>query len=187
MIDDRAGASTSLAPVQRTEANASTGDPAMAAKSGKVKPIPEGYHTATPYLIVKNAGAALDYYARAFGATELMRMADPSGKVGHAEIKIGDSVIMLADEFPEMGHKSPQTLGGTTSSIMLYVDDVDTVFKRAISAGAKQVRPVEDQFYGDRSGFLEDPFGHQWAISTHTEDVSAEEMKQRMQKQQAGV
>jgi PhnB protein len=162
----------------------------MAAKPGKVKPIPEGYHSATPYLIVKNAAAALDYYQRAFGATELMRMADPSGKVGHAEIRIGDSVIMLADEFPEMGHKSPQTLGGTASSIMLYVDDVDTVFKRAIASGAKQVRPVEDQFYGDRSGFLEDPFGHQWAISTHTEDVPPEEMKQRMeamQKQQAGV
>jgi PhnB protein len=110
--------------------------------------------------------------------------------VGHAEIKIGNSVIMLADEFPQMEHKSPQTLGGTASSIMLYVDDVDTVFKRAIASGAKQIRPVEDQFYGDRSGFLQDPFGHQWAISTHVEDVAPEEMKQRMeaaQRQQAGV
>jgi PhnB protein len=161
----------------------------MAAKSGKVKPIPEGYHTATPYLIVKNAAKAIDFYSRAFGATELMRFPDPSGKIGHAEIKIGDSVIMLADEFPEMEHKSPQTLGGTASSIMLYVDDADTVFKRAIASGAKQIRPVEDQFYGDRSGFLQDPFGHQWAISTHVEDVPPEEMKQRMEaaQKQAGV
>jgi PhnB protein len=152
-----------------------------------VKPIPEGYHTATPYLIVKNAAKAIDFYSRAFGATELMRFPDPSGKIGHAEIKIGDSVIMLADEFLDRGFKSPQTLGGTTSSLMLYVDDVDSVFKRAVAAGGKQVRPVEDQFYGDRSGFLEDPFGHQWSISTHTEDVSPEEMQQRMQKQAQNV
>jgi PhnB protein len=156
----------------------------MAVKSDKVKPIPEGYHTVTPYLIVKNADRALDFYKRAFGATELLRFPDPSGKIGHAEIKIGDSVIMLADEFPDRGFKSPQTLGGTTSSVMLYLEDVDAVFKRAIAAGGKEVRPVEDQFYGDRSGFLEDPFGHQWAISTHKEDVSPEEMQQRMQAMQ---
>ena len=164
----------------------------MAAKSSKVKPVPDGYHTATPYLIVGNAARAIEFYSRAFGATELMRFADPSGRVGHAEIKIGDSVIMLADEnaTPEVEYKSPQALGGTTGSVMLYVEDVDAVFQRALQAGGKELRPVADQFYGDRSGFLEDPFGHQWAISTHKEDVSPEEMKRRMeafQKQPAGV
>jgi len=161
-----------------------------AKKTSEVKPIPEGYHTATPYLIVHNAAAAIDFYRRAFAADEIMRFPDPSGRIGHAEIRIGDSVIMLADEFPEMNFKSPKTLGGTAASIMLYVDDVDAVFRRAVAEGGKEVRPVTDQFYGDRSGFLEDPFGHQWAISTHKEDVSPEEMEQRMaamQKQTAGV
>jgi len=143
------------------------------------KPIPDGYHSVTPYLIINGATAALDYYSRAFGAVELFRMPAPEGKIGHAEIKIGDSPIMLADEFPEMGYKSPQTLGGSPVSIMIYVEDVDAVFSRAIAAGGKEQRPVKDQFYGDRSGTLEDPFGHIWHVATHTEDVSPEEMERR--------
>ena len=144
-----------------------------------VKPIPDGYHSVTPYLIVSAAADAIDFYKKAFGAVELMRMPAPGGKVGHAEIKIGDSAIMLADEFPEMGYKSPTTLGGSPVSIMIYVDDVDTVFGQAIAAGGREQRPVKDQFYGDRSGTLEDPFGHVWHIATHKEDVSAEEMERR--------
>ena len=144
------------------------------------KPIPEGYHSVTPYLIIKGATQAIDFYKKAFGATELFRMPAPGGKIGHAEIKIGDSPIMLADEFPEMGHKSPQTLGGSPISIMIYVTDVDTVFNQAIAAGGKEQRPVKDQFYGDRSGTLEDPFGHVWHVATHKEDVSPEEMERRM-------
>jgi PhnB protein len=143
------------------------------------KPIPEGYHSVTPYLIINGATAALDYYTRAFGAVELFRMPAPEGKIGHAEIKIGDSPIMLADECPEMGYKSPQSLGGSPVSIMIYVEDVDTVFKQAIAAGGKEQRPVKDQFYGDRSGTLEDPFGHVWHVATHTEDVSPDEMERR--------
>lgn len=143
------------------------------------KTIPDGYHTATPYLIISGAAEAIDYYKKAFGATELLRMPAPGGKIGHAEIKIGDSPIMLADEFPEMGYKSPQTLGGSPVSIMIYVADVDTVFDQAVAAGGKVQRPVKDQFYGDRSGTLEDPFGHVWHIATHKEDVSAEEMDRR--------
>ena len=144
-----------------------------------VNPVPAGYHTATPYLIVTDAARALAFYRQALGATELMRMADPSGKIGHAEIKIGDSHIMLADEFPGMGFKSPQSLGGSPVSIMLYVEDVDTRFNCAVAAGATVTRPIVDQFYGDRSGTLTDPFGHVWTIATHTEDVPADEMKRR--------
>ncbi len=144
------------------------------------KPIPEGYHSVTPYLIIKGATEAIDFYKKAFGATELFRMPAPEGKIGHAEIKIGDSPIMLADESPEMGYKSPQSLGGSPISIMIYVADVDTVFKQAIAAGGKEQRPVKDQFYGDRSGTLEDPFGHVWHVATHKEDVSPEEMERRM-------
>jgi PhnB protein len=143
------------------------------------KPIPDGYHSVTPYLIINGAADALEYYKKAFGATELMRMPAPEGKIGHAEIKIGDSPIMLADEFPEMGYKSPQSLGGSPVSIMIYVDDVDTVFKQAVAAGGKEQRPVKDQFYGDRSGTLEDPFGHVWHVATHKEDISPEEMERR--------
>ena len=143
------------------------------------KPIPDGYHTATPYLIVQNAAAAIEFYKRAFGATELMRLTDPRGKVGHAEIKIGDSPIMLADEMPEMGFRSPQSIGGAGISLLLYVEDVDTRFRQATGAGAKVLRPVQDQFYGDRSGTLEDPFGHVWTLATHTEDVSMEEINRR--------
>jgi PhnB protein len=143
------------------------------------KPIPDGYRTATPYLIVKGAADAIEFYKRAFGATEMLRMADPQGRVGHAEIKIGDSVIMLADEHPPMGYRSPRSLGGSSVSILLYLEDVDGVFERAVKAGAKAQRPVMDQFYGDRSGTLEDPFGHVWTIATHVEDVEPEEMKRR--------
>jgi PhnB protein len=143
------------------------------------KPIPEGYRTATPYLIVKGAAEAIEFYKRAFGATEMLRMADPQGRVGHAEIRIGDSVIMLADEHPDMGYRGPRALGGSSVSILLYLEDVDEVFQRALKAGAKALRPVTNQFYGDRSGTLEDPFGHVWTIATHVEDVSPEEMKRR--------
>jgi PhnB protein len=155
-----------------------------------VKPIPDGYHTATPYLIVQGAARALEFYQRAFGATEVMRFAGPDGKVGHAEIKIGDSIIMVADEFPEMGARSPQSLGGTPVGILLYFEDVDARFNQAVAAGAKVERPVQDQFYGDRSGTLVDPFGHKWTIATHKEDVSLEEVHRRheafMKKKQAG-
>ena len=144
-----------------------------------VKPIPDGYHTVTPYLIIKGAADAIEFYKKAFGATELFRMPQPDGKIGHAEIKIGDSPIMLADEFPEMKYFSPKTLGGSAVSILIYVDDVDSVFTQAIAAGGEEQRPVEDKFYGDRGGSLVDPFGHIWHIATHTEDVSPEEMEKR--------
>ena len=153
-----------------------------------VKKVPEGYHSITPYLIIKGATAAIDYYKKVFGATERMRMDGPAGTIGHAELMIGDSTVMLADEFPDMGHRSPKSIGGTPVSLVLYLDDVDAVFKRAVDAGARSVRPVENQFYGDRMGTLEDPFGHMWSIATHVEDVSPEEMKRRadeMAKQQA--
>jgi PhnB protein len=150
-----------------------------------VKPIPDGYHSVTPYLIIKGAADAIEFYKKAFGATELFRM-DHEGKVGHAEIKIGDSPIMLADEHPQMGHASPKTLGGTPVSILIYVDDVDTVYNRAITAGGTEVKPLQDQFYGDRSGTLTDPFGHVWTVATHKEDVSMEEMNQRMAKAHGG-
>jgi PhnB protein len=144
-----------------------------------VKPIPDGYHSVTPYLIVAAAADAIEYYKKAFGATELFRM-DHEGKVGHAELKIGDSPIMLADEYPQMGYRSPKALGGTPVSIMIYVEDVDTVYKRAIDSGGTEVKPLQDQFYGDRSGTLTDPFGHVWTVATHKEDVSMEEMNRRM-------
>ena len=145
----------------------------------KAKPIPEGYHTATPYLIIKDAARAIEFYKKAFGATELMRIAEPSGKVMHAEIKIGNSPIMIADEFPEMGARSPQALGGSPVSIFLYVEDVDALASQAIAAGAKVLRPVQDQFWGDRYGKLADPFGHVWDIATHKEDVAPEEIHKR--------
>ena len=143
------------------------------------KPIPEGYHTATPYLVLQNAASAIEFYKKAFGAIELMRLASPGGKIGHAEIKIGDSPIMLADEFPEMGYRGPRALGGSPVSIMLYVEDVDTFFDQAVAAGATIKRPVKDEFYGDRAGNIEDPFGHVWTIATHKEDVSPEEIEKR--------
>jgi PhnB protein len=143
------------------------------------RPIPEGYHSITPYLIVTGAASAVEFYKHAFGARELLRIPHPDGRIGHAELQIGDSRIMLADEFPEMGARSPMSLGGTPVGIQLYVDDVDTVVARALAAGAKMIRPVKDQFYGDRSGTLNDPFGHQWTISTHKEDVSPAELQKR--------
>ncbi len=147
--------------------------------AGKVKPVPDGYHTATPYLIIKGAASAIEFYKKAFGATELMRMGDPSGRIGHAEIKIGDSRIMIADEFPEMGARSPQSLGGSPVSIFLYVEDVDAVANQAIAAGAKVLMPVQDQFWGDRYGKLADPFGHRWDVATHKEDLTAEDIHKR--------
>jgi PhnB protein len=144
-----------------------------------VKPIPEGYHSVTPYLVAKNASAAIDFYKKAFGAQELFRMEAPGGKIGHAEIKIGDSILMIADEHPEMGHVGPETLGGSGVGLMIYLEDVDTVFARAIDAGATAMRPLENQFYGDRSGSVKDPFGHTWMIATHVEDVAPDEMARR--------
>jgi len=143
------------------------------------KPIPEGYHTVTPYLTVKNAGEALDWYKRALGASEVMRF-EHGGKVGHAEIKIGDSIVMLSDEWPEGGHLSPQSLGGTAVSLHIYVDDVDSAFRTAIDAGGREERAVQDQFYGDRSGTLLDTYGHRWNLATHVEDVPEDELKRRM-------
>jgi len=152
----------------------------------KVKPIPDGYHTVTPYLIIKGATSAIEFYKKAFGATESVRMPTPDGKVGHAEIKIGDSTIMMADEFPQMGARGPESIGGSPVSLMLYVEDVDALFNRAIAAGGKVQRPVADQFYGDRSGALVDPFGHIWHIATHKEDMSPEEMRKRAAAAMAG-
>jgi PhnB protein len=145
-----------------------------------VKAVPEGYHTVTPYLIVNGAARALDFYRKAFGAKEQVRMPGPDGKVMHAEIQIGDSKVMLADEFPQMGAKSPQSIGGTPVGICLYVAKVDAVYEQAVAAGAKVERPLQDQFYGDRSGTVIDPFGHKWTIASHIEDVSPEEMQKRM-------
>ena len=148
-----------------------------------VKPIPEGYHSVTPYLIIGGAAKAIDFYKKAFGATELMCFPTPDGKVGHAEIKIGDSAVMLADEYPEMGYKGPPALGGSPVSIMLYVEDVDSIFQRAVAAGATVKEALQDKFYGDRGGTLIDPFGHIWHIATHKEDVSLEEMERRARAQ----
>lgn len=142
--------------------------------------VPDGYHTVTAYLIVNDAAKAIDFYREAFGATELFRL--PMGeKIGHAEIRIGDTHLMLADEFPEMDALSPTTRGGATSSFMIYVQDVDAAFAQAIAAGAKEERPVTNQFWGDRMGAVVDPFGHKWSLATHVEDVAPEEMEQRMQ------
>lgn len=152
----------------------------------RARSIPEGQEAAIPYLCVKDGSKAIDFYKKAFGATEVMRMADPSGKVGHAELKIGGGRVFLADEYPEMGFVSPRTLGGTPVMMHLYVEDVDSVAKKAVAAGAKVVRPVEDQFYGDRGGKFEDPFGHQWWIATHVEDVTPEEMKKRAKEKYGG-
>jgi PhnB protein len=148
----------------------------------RVKPIPEGYEAAIPYLCVKGGSDAIDFYRRAFGATEKYRMEDPSGKIGHAELHIRDAVIMLADEYPERGVLSPQSIAGSPVAIHLYVEDVDSVAERALAAGAKVLRAVEDQFYGDRAGEFEDPFGHKWWLSTRKEDLSVEEMKSRAAK-----
>lgn len=150
----------------------------MATKTD-VQPIPDGYHTLTPYLTVEDGATALEFYAEAFGAEELFRMDGPEGKIGHAEMMIGDSPFMLADEMEAWGNRSPRSLGGTPTSLMIYVEDVDAVFQRAIDAGATEVMPVKDHFYGDRSGSVEDPFGHRWSISTHVEDVPPDELERR--------
>ena len=147
-----------------------------------VNPIPQGYHEVTPYLFIKGAADAIEYYKKVFGATERMRMPGPNGRVMHAEIEIGDSIVMLADEHPQMGARSPQTIGGTACSLHVYVRDVDTVVKNAVDSGAQLARPVENQFYGDRSGTIIDPFGHMWSVATHIEDVAPEEMRKRMAK-----
>ena len=147
--------------------------------TSKVNYIPEGYHTATPYLIVRGAAGAIEFYKKAFGAVELLRLADASGRVGHAEIRIGDSTIMLGDEFPEMGARSPKALGGSPVGLCRYVADADAVFNTAVAAGAQVKRPMKDQFYGDRSGTVEDPFGHLWTVGTHKEDVPPEEIQRR--------
>jgi PhnB protein len=144
------------------------------------KPIPEGYHSVTPYLCVKGAAQAIEFYKKAFSTIERMRIAHPDGRVSHAELQVGDSMIMLSDEFPEMGARSPQSLGGSPVSIHLYVEDVDAIFYQAAAAGAKVKRPVADQFYGDRLGGVEDPFGHIWWISTHKEDLSPQEIERRV-------
>jgi len=144
-----------------------------------VQAIPEGYHAVTPYLTVDDSAAAIRFYAAAFGASETMRL-EMDGKIGHAEIRIGDSRVMISDEWPHMGVLGPKSRGGPTSSLLIYVEEVDSAFERAIAAGATVERPVEDQFYGDRSGTLVDPFGHRWTLATHFEDVSPEEMHRRM-------
>ena len=147
-----------------------------------VRPIPEGYHTITPHLVNRNAAAAIDFYKRAFGAEEINRHAGPGGKIMHAELRIGDSVLMLCDEFPEMGAKSPQALGGSPVTLSLYVENADKVFQQAVNAGATVIMPLSDQFWGDRYGKLRDPYGHEWSIVTHIEDVSPEELQKRAAK-----
>ena len=144
-----------------------------------VKPIPDGYHSVTPYLVVDDAAKAIDFYRRAFGAQEIMRMSGPQGKIGHAELKIGDSMIMLSDEMPQAGTRSAKSLGGSPVGIFLYVTDVDTVYNQAVAAGAKAEMPLADQFWGDRYGKLSDPFGHHWSLATHKEDVAPAEMQKR--------
>jgi PhnB protein len=146
-----------------------------------VKPIPDGYHTVTAYLIIKDAAGAIEFYKKAFGAIELMRHPGPGGRVMHAELRIGDSPIMLADEVPEMGAKGPQAYGGSPVSLVLYVENVDALAAQAEAAGARVLRPLQDQFYGDRTATFLDPFGHTWTIATHKEDVSPEEMQRRME------
>jgi PhnB protein len=145
-----------------------------------VQAIPEGYPRVTPYLYVDGAAAAMDFYTQVLGATERMRMPGPQGKLGHAELLLGDSVIMLSDEWPEMGVLGPGKVGGSPVTLHVYVEDVDNVFERAVQAGAKPIRPVENQFYGDRSGQFEDPFGHKWNVASHVEDVPPDEMERRM-------
>ena len=150
----------------------------------KVSYIPKDYSSVTPYLVVNNAAKAIDYYKKVFGATEVMRMPGPDGKIGHAELQIGNSRVMLADENPSMGagHTSAATVGGSPVSLYVYLPDVDQVVQRATAEGAKVLKPVEDQFYGDRTGFIQDPFGHLWGVATHIEDVSPKDMEERMKK-----
>ena len=153
----------------------------MSTPQKKVEPIPAEYAGVTPYLSVNDAAAAIEFYKQGFGATELKRLPGPDGKIGHAEVVIGKAIVMLADENPDTGHSSPQTLGGSTVKLHMYVEDVDAFFETAVAAGARVLIPIADQFYGDRSGRLEDPFGHVWLVSTHIEDVAPEEMQKRME------
>jgi|SRR5215467_4312447 PhnB protein len=148
-----------------------------------VKPIPAGYHSVTPYLTLSDCAKAIDFYKKAFGAQETMRMDAPGGKIGHAELRIGDSVVMVADEWPGAGNRSPKSLGGTTSGVFLYVTDVDAAYKQAVDAGATADTPPADMFWGDRYGKITDPFGHAWSMATHKEDVAPDEMKRRMQQE----
>ena len=150
--------------------------------ASEVKPIPDGCEGATPYLCLNNASAAIEFYKKAFGATEVYRLAEPGGKIAHAEIRIGRAVIMLADEYPELGHRSPISLGGTPVKIHLYVEDVDAVVSQAYDAGAKILKPVKDEFYGDRNGSFEDPFGHIWFIASRKENLTPEEIQERSAK-----
>jgi PhnB protein len=151
------------------------------------KPIPDGYHSVTPYLSLDDAAAAIEWYKQAFGAKERMRMNGPDGKIGHAELEIGDSLVMLSDPFPQASTKSPNELGGTTASVFLYVDDVDSVVQGAVESGATITMEVADQFWGDRFGSITDPFGHSWAIATHVEDVSPEDMAERAKEAMAAM
>ena len=147
--------------------------------AGTIKPVPDGYHTVTPYLVIKGAANAIDFYKKAFGAVELTRLESPDGRIMHAEVRIGDSPLMLCDEWPDWNALGPQSIGGTAVSIMLYLDDVDSVVNRALEYGATLLMPVADQFWGDRMGTVADPFGHKWSIATHTEDVAADEIARR--------
>ncbi len=151
-----------------------------------VRPIPEGYPRVMPYLIIDGASAAIDFYTSVLGAKERMRMPGPGGSIGHAELEIGDSIVMLADESPDMGARGPKSVGGSPVSIMVYVEDVDATFAAALAAGATETQPLEDKFYGDRSGGFEDPWGHSWHIATHIEDVAPEEMDRRMAEMMGG-
>ncbi len=169
---------TARRPVKKASAKQTAGK-ASTQPAKKVQPVPDGYHSVTPYLIVRGGVRALEFYRKAFGAKELMRIDMGGGKLGHAELKIGDSVVMLADEFPEMGFRGPTSYGGTPVSLLVYVEGVDARVKQAVAAGAKLVRPVKDQFYGDRSGTVVDPFGHQWTLATHIEDLTPEQISQR--------
>jgi PhnB protein len=152
----------------------------------KVKPIPDGYPRVSPSICVDGAAAAIEFYVKVLGATERMRFDAPDGRIGHAELQFGDSVVMLSDEYPEMGFRGPKAFGGTPVTLSVYVDDVDKVFDHALSAGATSLRPVENQFYGDRSGSFEDPFGHRWNVATHVEDVPPDEMEKRAAEMMGG-
>jgi PhnB protein len=173
-----------LGPTLQRQIRARTDSSILAAKEfeimGSVKPIPEGYHNVTPYLFVKGAVKAIDFYKNAFAATEILRMPGPDGRIMHAELRIGDSIVMLADENPPHGVMSPQTVGGFSVGLHVYVENVDQVMQKAVENGAKPLRPIKNQFYGDRSGSLLDPFGHMWSVATHVEDVSPEEMRKRV-------
>ncbi len=151
-----------------------------------VKPIPDGYHTITPYLVVGGAAKAIDFYKAALGAEELFRLDMPGGKIGHAEIRIGNSIVMLSDEHPDMGALGPKTIGGSPINLMIYSENVDEAWPKALKAGGKELRPLKDQFYGDRSGTFEDPFGFQWTIATHKEDLTPEQINQRMAEMMKG-